>query len=217
MEQLKEYDAKIQKLAPKSLPPPTLKFLQWLKKTDGRDKLYRLIAYGSKIPVALLKDSDPELSQKLKKGASTIGLTRKLLRMFRILNFIQDFLVVFQKNNDIYERLFDSLKACSLAIWMAADHTQWFGKAGYITIGNEKRLSSIHSKAWFFGLFFGVLSSAYKLNKNKSEDKHKKSLVKGMLDVWIPVARLEWLPISDLTVGVCGTLTSCIGINDTWP
>jgi hypothetical protein len=33
----------------------------------------------------------------------------------------------------------------------------------------------------------------------------------------IPAARLGWLPVSDGTVGLAGTITSCIGIYDTWP
>jgi hypothetical protein len=210
---------------PKSLPPSTLKFLDWLKKTDGRDKLYRLVAYGSKIPVNLLQHSNPELSGKLKKGASSVGLGRKMMRLFKVFSFLQDFLLAFHSTGDIYEKYLSCLKAASLSVWMAVDHIQWMAKVGYFKIVNEKQMAFYHSKAWFFGLFFGVVLNGYKLNKaykngkvdSKKEFKLKQGIVKNFLDLWIPVARLDWLPISDLQVGVCGTLTSFIGIYDTWP
>lgn len=54
-----------------TLPPSILRFLEWLKKTEGRDKMYRLIAYGSKIPIHLLRTNggDKILIEKLEKGA----------------------------------------------------------------------------------------------------------------------------------------------------
>jgi len=33
----------------------------------------------------------------------------------------------------------------------------------------------------------------------------------------IPSTRLGWLPLSDGTIGLAGTVTSVIGIMDTWP
>lgn len=53
-----------------------------------------------------------------------------------------------------------------------------------------------------------------------SEDKKNKQLmgiVKNSVDAIIPAARLGWLPVSDGTVGIAGTITSVIGIMDTWP
>lgn len=118
-----------------SLPPHILRFLDWLKKTDGRDKLYRLVAYGSKIPIHILKETggDKELIQKLSKGASAVGLSRKLMRMFRSVQFMQDFLTSLDLADNT-ERVLSSIKAFSLFIWMLVDHAQWMAKVILILI-----------------------------------------------------------------------------------
>jgi peroxin-11B len=213
---------------PSSLPENALRFLDWLKKTDGRDKLYRLVAYGSKIPIHLLKQNggDKELIQKLSKGASQVGLTRKLLRMFRSVQFLQDFLSS-NTIKDPIERGLGMIKSFALFIWMIIDHAQWFHKAGYIKLNYEKKLSEIHSKAWFVGLLFGTIQSTYKLkvlqlkekdsNSKEKEFKLKQGIVKNSIDLVIPCARLGWLDVSDGAVGVAGTITSVIGIKDTFP
>jgi hypothetical protein len=61
-----------------------------------------------------------------------------------------------------------------------------------------------------------------KLNKqlNSLEEKRAKQIqgiVKNGIDLIIPSARLGWLPVSDGTVGLAGSITSIIGIIDTWP
>jgi hypothetical protein len=107
---------------------------------------------------------------------------------------------------------------------MVIDHAQWAHKVGYINLQNEKRLTDIHSKAWFFGLLSGAILSAYKLRlqqqKERDESKEfklKQGLVKNSIDLIIPSARLGWLDVSDTVVGLAGTLTSFIGIYDTYP
>ncbi len=52
------------------------------------------------------------------------------------------------------------------------------------------------------------------------EDKKNKQIqgiVKNSIDLIIPAARLKWLPVSDGTVGLAGSITSVIGMIDTWP
>jgi hypothetical protein len=143
-----------------SLPSEALRFLDWLKKTDGRDKLYRLLAYGSKIPIHILKETggDKELISKLSKGASAVGLSRKLFRFFRSIQFIQDFLKGLDLE-DTVERSLSTIKAFSLTIWMMIDHAQWMAKVGYIKLENEKKLAELHSKTWFIGLLMGAIQA----------------------------------------------------------
>jgi len=150
-----------------------------------------------------------------------------------------------------------------LAIWLFCDHIQWLHKAGYILLEPDrvKRIDNTHSKAWFFGLLFGVILCVYKLTKLSQEEKKLRyeisrdsisppitslgisiprndisesrrralllledkkmkqvmGVVKNGLDLVIPAARLQWLNISDGTVGIAGSITSVIGIYDTYP
>ena len=51
----------------------------------------------------------------------------------------------------------------------------------------------------------------------RKRNKQLIAMVKNATDLIIPSARLGWLPVSDGTVGLAGTLTSLIGIKETWP
>ena len=77
------------KLAPPSLPPEVLRFLLWLERTEGRDKLYRLVVYASKFMVDSLRiySAQPpvDVIRRLETGAAVVANSRKLFRMFRSL------------------------------------------------------------------------------------------------------------------------------------
>lgn len=232
-----------------SLPTPVLTFLKWLELTTGRDKVYRFVAYFSKFVVQQMKQNNisPDWQERLTKGGSTIGQTRKLIRFFRSLEYLQEFLKSIQLRDDT-EKYISMFKNLSLGIWMAADHAQWLHKAGYLKLNDSiKRIDEIHSKSWFWGLAAGILLCAYKMKliadeqnnvqdqlrstggnvsaaSNKQlaalEDKRNKQIqgiIKNSIDIVIPAARLNWLPVSDGTVGLAGTITSIIGMYDTWP
>ena len=76
-------------LPPPTLPPELLRFLTWLERTEGRDKLYRLVVYASKFVVDSLRaySTAPPLDaiKRLQSGASVVATSRKLFRMFRSL------------------------------------------------------------------------------------------------------------------------------------
>ena len=207
------------------LGEPIPKFLKWLKKTEGRDKLYRLVAYGSKIPIHLLKSNNgnPDLIERLSKGAKSVGQTRKLMRMFRSIEFIQALLKAVG-TKDVVSRVLTVVKSAFLAVWMLVDHVQWMGRAGYLKLDIEKQLATIHSKAWFYGLLCGLLNESYTLNSilnaekldSEKEFQTRKKILKSGLDIVVPMQRLGWLNVSDGVVGLCGTITSIMGIYDTW-
>lgn len=113
-------------------------------------------------------------------------------------------------------------------------------KAGYLRLTKDQQSSvdRMHSKAWFVGLLAGVAISLYKLVPimdqlrvarsgpadakavDELESKQRKTvqgLVKNAVDLIIPTARLKWIDVSDLAVGLAGTFTSVIGIIDTYP
>jgi peroxin-11B len=96
---------------------------------------------------------------------------------------------------------------------------------GYIQLSDIKRLDAIHSKSWFFGLLFSVILAGYKLKNLRvmekrdgaKETKTMKALAKSGIDLVIPAQRLGWVGVSDGVVGLCGTVTSVMGIMDTYP
>jgi len=235
---------------PVSLPPQVLTFLKWQEATTGRDKVLRLIAYFSKYAIYMMKQHDisPDWQKRLASGASSIGTTRKAIRFFRALEYVQEFLKALNTKDDV-ERYLSLFKSFWLTVWMACDHIQYLQKLGYLKLVDLKRIDEYHSKGWFFGLLAGLLIAAYKfkaaVDENKAaraglnqalsdpakigaankalkagEEKRNKqimALVKNGTDIIIPAARLGWLPVSDGTVGLAGTVTSIIGIIDSWP
>lgn len=219
----------------RAMPTPVLTFLTWLEATQGRDKLYRFIQYFSKYVIHIMKQHhvSADIITRVSKGASAVGLTRKLMRVFRSLEYFNDALGATAISDDL-ERFLQVMKSISLGIWLVMDHVQWMHKAGYITVQTIKTIDNIHSQAWFIGLLCGAIVSTYKLKKlndernaltntskaesiDQARQKQMMGVVKNGLDMIIPAQRLGWVPVSDGTVGLCGTITSVIGIIDTWP
>jgi len=227
-------------------------FFKWQESTAGRDKLLRLVAYFSKVIVDILNraNADKDTIQRIQKGASAVGVSRKLIRFFRSVEYVHEFVTSLSMKDET-EKYLTLGKNASLAIWMLCDHIQWLNKAGYLKLASTKTIDEYHSKGWFFGLLLGIIISLYKLksvseelkkarqdrralensdNKEASQkaiiaynavaakkQKMYQALLKNGVDIVIPAARLEWLPVSDAVVGVAGTITSIIGIRDTWP
>lgn len=110
------------------------------------------------MPIHVLKQNggDADVIQRLSKGASAVGLTRKLMRMFKSLEYIQEFLKAFDIKDE-FEKYSSLLKSFLLSIWMMADHIQWLNKVGYIKLGETKKLDEIHSKAWYEIIWYIIL------------------------------------------------------------
>ena len=148
---------------------------------------------------------------------------------------------------DPLERVADSLKNLSLALWLLFDHIQWLNKAQYTRLQPDtiKRIDILHSQSWFSGLLFAALLALYRLRQlvrqeqaivsavglsNATpltqrqlvalQDKKAKQILavaKNTTDLIIPAARLGWVSASEQTVGLAGTITSLIGIYQTYP
>lgn len=237
-------------VAPISLPPQVATFLKWQEATTGRDKVLRLVAYFSKYVIQVMKQHNlsPDWQKRLASGASSLGVTRKAIRFFRAVEYLQELLKALSVKDDV-ERYLSLWKSFWLTVWMVCDHIQWLQKVGYLKLVDLKKIDEYHSKGWFFGLLAGFIIAAYKfklaLDENKAaraqlnqslndpaklvaankllkagDEKRNKqimAMVKNGVDIIIPSARLGWLPVSDGTVGLAGTVTSIIGIVDTWP
>jgi hypothetical protein len=130
-----------------SLPREAHQFLKWLELTQGRDKLYRLVQYGSKFVIQQMKEhgGDKDTIDRLSKGASAVGMTRKLMRFFRSVEYMNEFLKAVNVKDE-FERYVSMLKAASLFVWMVADHIQWLNKAGYLKLGATPKIDEVHSK-----------------------------------------------------------------------
>ena len=109
-----------------------------------------------------------------------------------------------------------------------------------------KRIDVYHAQSWFSGLLFAALLALYRLQQLVKQEqltltqagssnnvtplhqrqlaalqyrkaKHIVDVVKNGTDLIIPAARLGWIDASGQTVGLAGTITSLIGIWQTYP
>jgi len=206
------------------------KFLSLLKTTNGRDKFYRFIVYFSKY-LAAVYEHDKEALSKIEKGSKSVGLSRKLFRFGRSLEYLQELTKAPSISNP-FLRVAAILKSISFTFWMLADHVQWLDKVGYIKVSDEKRLEKIHARGWMYGLLISIITDIYKINAlNKdiqnAQAKDKPALLqkrqdqfvglaKNGLDVLIPATRLDIIDIQSKYVGLIGAITSIIGFYQAW-
>jgi peroxin-11B len=65
------------------------KFIKFTELTNGRDKIARLLQYGSRFFAWYLQSSNLETSKKLATMEAHCSLARKLFRLFRTIEFFQ--------------------------------------------------------------------------------------------------------------------------------
>jgi len=119
-------------------------------------------------------DISPDWQKRLASGGSNIGTTRKAIRFFRAIEYMQEFMKAFSVKDDV-ERYLALFKSFWLSVWMMMDHIQWLQKVGYLKLVSLKKIDEYHSKGWFLGLLAGFLIAAYKLKAVLEENKNARA------------------------------------------
>jgi hypothetical protein len=84
----------------------------------------RLIAYFSKYVIQVMKQHNlsPDWQKRLASGASSLGVTRKAIRFFRAVEYLQEFLKALSVKDDV-ERYLALWKSFWLTVWMVCPAT----------------------------------------------------------------------------------------------
>lgn len=130
---------------------------------NGRDKLFRLIQYGSKLVWWHLHNNarGPEMVQKLKKLESSLSMTRKLLRMGKSLDFIMAALKSVHIK-DTALRLTITMSKLNQACFLLFDHIIYAHNVGLINT-DKKKWSEISARFWVVSLILNLARNAYDL------------------------------------------------------
>ncbi|XP_060074179.1 peroxisomal membrane protein 11B-like [Ylistrum balloti] len=148
--------------------------------TNGRDKLFRLIQYGSKLVWWHLHKNakGPELVEKLKKLESSLSMTRKLLRFGKSLDFVKAALKSFHIKDTVL-RLTITMSKINQACFLLFDHIIYAHNVGLITT-DKKKWSQISARFWVVSLILNLARNVYDLvnivqeemRQQQSQEKH---------------------------------------------
>ncbi|KAK9108800.1 hypothetical protein Sjap_016860 [Stephania japonica] len=148
----------------------------YLAKRDGVDKLLKISRYASKIIIAssLLSESQP-LNSKLKSFESSVGVTRKALRLGK---FLQSFNALKSLEFKTKRDFMASIAYGGEGLYYFAEQFVWLSKAGLIDAKHSSRVSKIG--AWCE--FVGYVGSIYVKWMDLSEIGEKKERLRSESD-----------------------------------
>lgn len=129
--------------------------------TNGRDKLFRLIQYGSKLVTWYLQTDrgKVEFLEKLKKLETSMSMTRKLLRFGKSLDFIQGALKTIHLSDPVLRLTITMSKLCQ-AVFLLFDHIVFAHNLGLVKADKEK-WSRYSSQFWLYSLILNLLRNLY--------------------------------------------------------
>ncbi|BGO90701.1 Peroxisomal membrane protein PMP27 [Rhodotorula toruloides] len=211
--------------------------------TVGRDKLYRAIQYYARFLAwyCLRKGYSNETVARLNALKSTLGLSRKLMRIGKPLEHLQAAVKGLDLSDPVL-KLTTVGRQLGYAGYLINDTLVWahtakvrpFEPATYKTIQHRA------ARLWFTGIAFSIVSSLYKLYglqqreagaRRVRSDAEKESerkvelktiraqqaavryqLTQDCLDILIPSGTLGYHSLNDGLIGLVGTVTSFMGL-----
>jgi len=212
------------------------KLLKFLDGHNGRDKIVRLLQYGGRfLAWWLLINSKPDQAKKFATLEETSSLARKVFRLAKSLSYIQTAIKSFNEESDSVVQLTTVVQNASLAVWLFFDHIIWAAKVSLI-----KADIPAHAKkaniAWLIAMICGIIKSAYLIQQTqqlvstspkaetvqslrKVQADYLLELIRNVFDLTIPSTSLSKRISSTIPtgiVGLCGTVSSIIGIYQVW-
>jgi len=210
------------------------KLIKYLDTHNGRDKICRLLQYGSKfLGWWMLFHNRTDLVKKFASLETSSSMARKVFRLAKSIAFFQTALKAWIGENDVVVKITTVIQNVSLGLWLIYDHIIWATKLGLITTNVEahSRKSNIF---WFISMITAIvrnlyllqqtqlLSTGYKQDTNelkRRQNEYLLDLMRNCLDLPIPITALSKTAnkaIPTGIVGLCGTISSLIGIHQVW-
>lgn len=210
--------------------------------TVGRDKLYRAVQYYARFLAyyCLRKGYSKETVARLQALKSTLGLSRKLMRIGKPIEHLQaavkglDLTDPVLKFTTIGRQLgYAGYLVNDTLVWLHSAKVRPFAPATFAAIQQRA------ARLWFTGIAFSIVSSLYKLyglqqreqavSREGSSEKDgaakadlrtiktqqaavQYQLTQDALDILIPAGTLGYHSLDDGTIGLVGTVTSFMGL-----
>ncbi|KWU47490.1 peroxisomal biogenesis factor 11 [Rhodotorula sp. JG-1b] len=211
--------------------------------TVGRDKLYRAVQYYARFLAyyCLRKGYSKETVARLQALKSTLGLSRKLMRIGKPVEHLQaavkglDLTDPVLKFTTIGRQLgYAGYLVNDTLVWLHSAKVRPFAPATFAAIQQRA------ARLWFTGIAFSIVSSLYKLYGLQQREQAvsrgvaagekdgaakadlrtiktqqaavRYQLTQDALDILIPAGTLGYHSLDDGTIGLVGTVTSFMGL-----
>ncbi|KAL1405449.1 Peroxisomal membrane protein PMP27 [Vanrija albida] len=154
------------------LHPKVSQALAVLATTIGRDKLYRLIQYVSRILAwSFARSGAPDLAARFDGLKGALGMGRKLMRVFKPVENLQSALNISQRpftgitRAETLAQVTQLGRQIAYAIFLGTDSIVWLQFSKFLHLDKDKaaRIQQISNKAWFIGLVLSLVSSGASL------------------------------------------------------
>jgi len=212
------------------------KFIKFLDQTAGRDKIARLFQYSSRfLSWWLLNNQRTDLAKRFSALETHSSLARKLFRLAKSISYLQAAIKSFAQESDFIVRSTTVIQNLGLAIWLYYDHIIWAAKIGLVqkdTTEHARRANIF----WLLAMVMGIVKSAYLLHitqqlaaqqqkpetleaLRKRQHDYILELLRNLFDIPIPLTGLNKTVAAHIPtgiVGICGTITSLIGMQQVW-
>lgn len=197
-----------------------------LAKAEGRDKLGRVVQYGTRAIVGFVSLANApkgsalmELSERAEDVMKGLSSARRVNRWGKEIPVLQQIPAVL-RNKNIVDMVLELGAKVTLATFLINDHIAWLKNVKIIKSGRNSAAHVRFALRWFCVSNF--LSAIINIKKLANEDESKRgnllqTILKHMLLV-IQTAHLGKIrQTHDSFVGVCGVLSSCIDLKAQWP
>lgn len=215
--------------------------LKFVGTLDGRDKLCKVMQYGSRVIQFHLLSADPKSELGLRllnlyKGTST---ARKCFRLGKFLNEGKKLLSVLEDESKSAEKkILATIAQSALMIYWYNDSLVYFSKVK--AIKTDSAVFAVRgARFWFVGLviniylaFVEVIAAKKKHESAKRDGKEqeaamklnakRRSLVKLCFDMIVCLYNSQFsqmlgIPLNDSSVGIAGLFSAFLTIYDLWP
>ncbi|CAN3475650.1 peroxisomal membrane protein PMP27 [Diutina catenulata] len=218
--------------------PTYNKLLRFLDTTPKREKSYRLVAYLSRFLAYYLQRQgfSPAVYGKFLTLKTDVSFIRKAMRFLKPLNHLKETAKLYDNKNLAF-RWSAIIRNLAYAGYLTCDGLQLLKLLKLLDAKTLPNVSKYAAKFWLIGILaslVGGLQKVYYYNQYKTELRNaeknadqlkqvnanlytaKRKIVWDLLDGFIACNTLGYLHFTEGDVGLAGTLTSIMGLEDMW-
>ncbi|EER33938.1 hypothetical protein CTRG_02756 [Candida tropicalis MYA-3404] len=219
--------------------PTVSKLVKFLDTTPKREKVFRLLTYLSRFLgfYSFKKGYSKETIELFANLKANFTFIRKAMRFLKPINHLQVASKTYDnKLMDPFLQLTTIIRNLAYAGYLTIDGVIFFKLLGIINAKKFPNLPKYASRFWLVGLIAGLLNSLriiyslkdyeYQEGDNEKEVdsiaiknklyQAKRKLIWDLLDTFIALNSLNILHFTEGDIGVAGTITSIMGLNDLW-
>ncbi|CAG8612115.1 13848_t:CDS:2 [Acaulospora morrowiae] len=162
--------------------PVVAKSLKYAGTTVGRDKAYRGVQYFARFLTWYLsrKGYEKETVQRFNNLKSTLGSSRKLMRLGKFIEHLQNASKAFN-DTDGFSKATTVGRQLSYSVYLFLDTFSWIHASGVYKFNQIKKINENAYRFWLFGIVFSLIHGVYKLNQNRHRRNYYERINKSKI------------------------------------